>query len=325
MKKFIILSFCSCLILVLSSCKGCQKAAQNPVYIYTFEQTSPLTIDNTKGLIEQFIGEKNPINIVKSDENKVYFTSNADLNDNLEQDLNTGNFTFNKGFSKYMGNYTPKLPTSKEAIKIVDDFLVAQKLAPRHKEELQLLHEGGWRATTTDGKKPGVIVDKLLKLTYGRVLDSLPVIGAGSKIIVKVGEGGAIIGMIRRWRELNLSTKKQVETTEMITQEAAETLAKEQILKEFGERATFKVNSVSKAYYDNNGTVLQPVYSFETTINLGDKKIEPINYLCVIPLLKNSPEPLNLTKVAPQARELIRNVQKGQKDSLDVLRQKTKD
>jgi hypothetical protein len=326
MKKLISFGVCSAFILLLSSCKGCEQTAkQTPLYIYTFEPTAPLTINTTKGLIEQFIGEKNPVNIVKSDENKVYFTSKTDLNDRFEQDLNTGNFSYTKGFGKYMGNYVPKLPTSKEAIKIADAFLTAQKLAPGNKNELQLLHEGGLRSMTTDGKKKGLVVDKLIELTYGRQLDSTPVIGVGSKIVVKVGDNGEIIGLTRHWRELNLSTKKQVETAQMISQEAAESLARKQIATEFGAKATVKITAVSKAYYDNNGTILQPVYAFETLIDLGDKKIAPINYLCVIQLLKDSPEPLNLLKTDGRAIESIRNVEKGQKDSLDILKKRSKD
>lgn len=324
MKRSSTLIFCASLICLLASCKSCQRMeTQAPLYIYTFEQTASFNMDSTKGLIERMTGEKDLTNLIKSDENKVYFTSNTDLNTNLEHDLNTGNFTYNKGLGKYLNNYVPKLPSSKEAQKIVDDFLSAQKLAPRNQAEFKLLHEGGWRSTTTDGKNQGVVVDKILKLTYGRVLDSLPVIGSGSKIIVKVGENGEILGMIRRWRELNLSTKKQLERAEMNNQETAESLAKQQIVSEFGAQSTFTIKSVSKAYYDNNGNILQPVYAFETVITLNDKNIPPINYLCVIPLLKNSPEPLNLTKIDGRAKELIKNVQRGQKDSTDIIRKRS--
>jgi uncharacterized protein YuzE len=326
MKKLISLGVFSAFILLLSSCKGCEQTAkQTPLYIYTFEPTASLTINSTKGLIEQFIGEKDPVNIVKSDENKVYFTAKSDLNDRFEQDLNTGNFSYTKGFGKYMGNYAPKLPTSKEAIKIADDFLTAQKLAPRNKSELQLLHEGGLRAMTTDGKNKGPVVDKLIELTYGRQLDSTPVIGIGSKIVVKVGENGEIIGLTRHWRELNLTTKKTVETAQMISSEEAESLARKQIAAEFGAKATAKITSVSKAYFDNNGAILQPVYAFQALIDLGDKKIAPFSYLCVVQLLKDSPEPLNLFKIDGRAIETILNTEKGQRDSLDTRRRKTRD
>lgn len=89
-------------------------------------------------------------------------------------------------------------------------------------------------------------------------------------------------------------------------------MAKVQIMTEFGEGTSYKFTTSGKSYYDNNGGILQPVYMFETTVTLNDQKVAPFNYLCVIPLLRNSPEPLNLTALDPRAKELIKTLRKGE-------------
>ena len=51
---------------------------------------------------------------------------------------------------------------------------------------------------------------------------------------------------------------------------------------------------------------------FEVAITMRDQKAKPFNYLCVIQGLKNSPEPLQLTAVDPRAKELIKNIKRGE-------------
>jgi len=304
--------------LFAASCKGHhQEGSEQPVYIYSLVTPSGLSKESARGLIEKFTGDKNPENIVQSDDSILYYVSKNDLNTTFEQDLKTGNFTFNKSMNKYMGDYAPKLPGGGQAVELSEKFLKANQLYPGNSAELKLVHQGGLRSQAVqDGKKGGPVIDKLITLTYGRVLDSLPVIGAGSKIVVNLGDSGEVAGMIHRWREVNLGQRKEVRPEEMITQEEATELARKQIATEYGEKTPYKINTVSRAYYDNNGRILQPVYSFETTITLeGDKNTRPFNYLCVIPMLKNSPEPLQLITVDARAKELIRNGKAGQKDS----------
>ncbi len=127
-----------------------------------------------------------------------------------------------------------------------------------------------------------------------------------------MGNKGEVMGAIYRWRELSAGSRKQVEPREMISQQEAEELAKRQITTEFGEGTSYKFTNSGKAYYDNNGGILQPVYMFETAITLRDQKVGPINYLCVIPLLRNSPEPLSLTTIDPRAKESLKTIRRGE-------------
>ena len=234
------------------------------------------------------------------------------MNTNLEHDLNTGNFTFNRGMTKYLNDFIPQLPTPQEALKIADRFLASNALSPRNSKEFKLLHQGGVRATTVqNGNKPGPIIDKLITLNYGRVIDSLPVLGPGSKMVINIGDKGEVTSLIRRWRELSRLARKKIDLDQQISQEEAQSLARRQIVAEFGTKAKFEISRSFKAYYDNNGQIIQPVYAFETTINLGDQNVQPFNYLCVIPFAKNAPERLNLFVTDPRAKEAIRNYKRG--------------
>src|SRR5882762_7115726 len=80
-----------------ASCKLHHKeGSDQPVYIYPLVTPSGLSKESARGLIEKFTGDKNPENIVQSDDSILYYVSRNDLNTTFEQDLKTGNFTFNK-------------------------------------------------------------------------------------------------------------------------------------------------------------------------------------------------------------------------------------
>jgi hypothetical protein len=307
------LSIVAALVFVCSCKHKDGTPSSGNVYIYSFEDSRILTLDDSKKTLEKFLGAVDTGSLYKSDENTVYYVSKNDVTETFEQDLNNGNFTFKKGFKKYLGEYAPRLPNKEEAIRAAEEYLGKNALFPNDRAQLKMVHYGGIRSNSViDGKKPGPIVEKLLTLTYGRLVDGTPVIGPGSKIIAQIGEGGEVVGLVRRWREVGVQSRKQVQPEEMISQQEAEEMAGRQIHAQYGESASYKILGSGKTYYDNNGKILQPVYTFETTIDLKDKQVKPFDYLCVIPMLRQSPEPLQLTAVDPKAKELIRNIKRGE-------------
>jgi hypothetical protein len=130
--------------------------------------------------------------------------------------------------------------------------------------------------------------------------------------VANIGEGGELVGLVYRWRELDAQSKRKVGREEMLSQQEAEEMARRQIQQQYGQSISYKILGSGKAYYDNNGKILQPVYVFETEIKLKDGKVKPFNYLCVIQMLRQSPEPLQLTTVDPRARELIKTIRQGE-------------
>lgn len=315
MKNILLALFVTTALICQFSCKPKSEppTSKGDVYVYSFEDSRILSSDDSKKMVERFLGTKDTGPLYKSDENTVYYVSKDDVTETLEHDLNTGNFTFNKGMKKYLGDYAPRLLSKEDAIKAAEDFLSKNELLPKDRSQLKMIHFGGIRSSAViDGKKAGPITDKLLTVSYGRVVDEMPVIGPGSKMVANVGEEGQIIGLVHRWRELSAQSRKQVQPEEMMSKEEAEEIAKRQIQQEYGEGISYKILGSGKAYYDNNGKTLQPVYTFETEIQLKDERVKPFNYLCVIPLLKQSSEPLQLTTVDPKAKELIKNIKRGE-------------
>jgi hypothetical protein len=285
------------------------------VFVYTFEDPTTRSVEDSKKLIEKFLGSRDLGNLYKSDENTIYFTSKDDVTETFENDLNNGNFTFNRSMKQYLGTNAPQLPAREEAIRRAEEFLNNNGLMPKNRNELTLAHYGGLRAAAViDGKTAGPVIDKLVTVTYGRKVDDVSVYGPGSKVVVHLGNKGEVMGAIYRWRELNASSRKQVQPEEMISQQEAEELAKRQIISEFGRETSYRILGTKKGYYDNNAKLLQPVYTFEVEINMQqqDQHVRPFNYLCVIPLLRNSPEPLNLTALDPRAKESIKLIKRGE-------------
>lgn len=283
------------------------------VYVYTFAAPAVGSVDDSRKLITQFLG-RGAGQLHRSDENIVYYTSDSDVTETFENDLNNGNFTFNKSMQRYGGTSVPALPTQEEAVRIAERFLDQNGLTPANRKELHIAHLGGLRANAViDGRKAGPVIDKLLTVTYGRTVDDLPVIGPGSKVVVHVGDRGEVVGAIYRWRELQSASRTELSSEELISAAEAERLAKGQIRAEFGEGASFKLLRSGRAYYDNNGKILQPVYVFETEISLRDEKTKPFPYLCVIQALRNSPEPLRLTLLDPRAKKQIQTIKPGYK------------
>lgn len=285
------------------------------VFVYTFEERPTRSVDDSKKLIEKFLGSRDLGNVYKSDENTIYFTSKDDVTETFENDLNNGNFTFNRSMKQYLGTSAPQLPAREEAIRRAEEFLNNNGLMPKNRNEMMLAHYGGLRAAAViDGKTAGPVIDKLITVTYSRKVDDVPVFGPGSKVVVHIGNKGEVMGAIYRWRELNASSRKQVQPEEMISQQEAEELAKRQVMSEYGQDISYRILGAKKGYFDNNGKLLQPVYTFEVEINMQqrDKDIPPFNYLCVIPLLRNSPEPLNLTALDPRAKESLKLIKRGE-------------
>jgi hypothetical protein len=310
------------IILSVNACKCKSDVKQNgAVYVYTFEKGNQLSTGDSKKMITQYMGIANPHELtVNSDENIAYFVADEDLNITFEQDLNNGNFEFSKITKAYLDNDALKLPSEEEAIRIAKDFLKTNNIAAKNDGEIKLVHSGGIRfQSIVNSKQGGPIIDKVRTLTYGRIIDSLPVIGAGSKIIIQIGDKGQVLGVNRKWRELKVAEKKEIKAEEMISVKEAAELAKRQIAAEFGGNASFETISTQKSYYDGNGNILQPVWAFNTVVNLNgkDRNIQPVKYLCIIPMLKNSLEPIKLTAIDSRAKEMIKDM-KSYKDSARV-------
>lgn len=275
------------------------------LFVYSFEQTPVLNVEVSKTLMAQFL-EGEPVDRLNPSPDKtVRYVSSKDVNTTFEHNLATGDIRFHRNFTRYMGDFEPKLPSQEEALKFAEVFLEENKLLPTNSAELKIAHIGGLRASSVIDGQAGPIINKLITLYYSRDINGLPVIGPGSKMVLDIGEDGEILSLTRHWREL--STKaRQIRPTEMYSLDEAQRLSTLQISKEFGEKATFESIESQIAYFDNNGRLLQPVYAFQVKISLPDQQAQAFDYVSVIPVLRKSPEQLNLTKLDPKALRVIK-------------------
>ncbi|MCF7987439.1 MAG: hypothetical protein K9L60_07730 [Methylovulum sp.] len=277
------------------------------LYLYSFQQLPVLTVDDSKQLLGQYLSNESVDKLVPSADKTIRFVSPKDVNTSFEHNLVTGDLRFHRNFARYLGDFQPKLPSTEEALKASQTFLEENKLMPANPAELKIAHIGGLRASSLiDGKQAGPVIDKLITLNYSRVVNNLPVIGPGSKMIVDIGEGGEILSLTRHWREL-VPEAREINPRDTYSEDEAKRLAALQISKEFGKQATFEIINVQQAYFDNNGRFLQPVYAFQTKVFLPDQQAQAFEYVSVIPVLRKQLEPLNLNVLDANALRQIKS------------------
>jgi len=285
---------------------GAQAAVKTDgLAVYNFQRTEAATLDTTKSYLKQFLSvEADKLEI--PDTKIVRYVSSRDPNTTFEHNVVTGDVSFNRNFSRYVGSFVPRLPTADSAVKYANLFLEQNKLSPANPEELKVAHVGGLRTTSIlSTGKPGPVVDKLVTITFARELNGLPVIGAGSKLVVNIGDKGEVIGVTRRWRELDKPTR--LDSSEILSEKEALELSNRQILSEFGEKSRAEVLQTQIAYFDNNGETIQPVFAFQTKVQLADQKLPPVEYISVIPAMRKPIENLNLTQLDPAALKAIQS------------------
>jgi hypothetical protein len=274
--------------------------------VYTFQKTEAATLDASQSYLKQFLPSETTARLATSEDGIVRYVSARDVNTTLEHNLSTGDVSFSRNFSRYLGSFVPKLPDGDSAVKIATAFLEQNKLAPANAEELKVAHVGGLATTSVLATgKPGPVVEKLVTISFSRQLNGAPVIGAGSKFIVNIGDGGEVISASRRWRELDKPTR--LTSTEVLSEKEALELSNRQILSEFGDKSRVEVLQTQIAYFDNNGETLQPVFAFQTKVQLADQKLPAVEYVSVIPAMRKPIENLNLTQLDPAALRTIKS------------------
>ncbi len=321
MKNFLFvkhtLLLAAALSLVAPACKNTTKTPpekndDSKVSLYTLEasRTDP---GRSTEMAAKFLGAAFDPAGVKLDDNKttVYYQG-KEPSVTFAQDLATGDFSFSKSTERYTnGKFVPELPDPQAAQKMAMEFLRQYNLAPLQDNELKMVHAGGLRAAPAGA--PNQVKDIFRTIYYGRLLDSLPVVGPGSRIVVQVGDKGEIVGATRRWRELAKTTaKRTLKVSEIKNEKEATEEAGRVIATEFGANAKFTINKVQMAYFDQGGAYIQPVYAVEATVTMVfDNKETVIPYLCTIEAMKSSPERLTIRNLDPRAQETLQSSKDG--------------
>lgn len=274
---------------------------QKQVFVYELNPSVAVKTEAFPGLVNRLSGAGfNNLRQSKTAGGLLY-TSN-DPAEFYEVNEAEGRFSFSRGLSRYGGNYNPSLPDPKKAQEIAMNFLNENKLMAENSKEMQLIHSGGLRADDENG----TVIDKMITLTYGRVIDGVPVIGQGSKIVVNVGDKGVVEGVIRNWKAYQ--SKKELSQAEVKTQAEMEREFQQLVNSQFGKGAKAEIRRSYMLYFDNNGRYLQPVMAYETVLTVpgnATTKAKEIQYLGIIEAMRNPVQKLNLTALDPAALRMV--------------------
>jgi hypothetical protein len=135
------------------------------------------------------------------------------------------------------------------------------------------------------------------------------VIGKGSKIVVNIGEKGAVEGVIRNWKAF--SNKKMLASTEVKNETELRNEFQGLIASQYGKDAKAEIKRSYMVYFDNGGKYLQPVMAYESMITLGDNNVpgsvannrggenKILPYLGIVEIMRNPADKLNLTAIDP--------------------------
>ncbi len=178
-----------------------------------------------------------------------------------------------------------KLPTDDVAIRLASDFLIKSNLMPKD-AVLSKIYHPQVLALDSSGKTTDIPYEAI-QVSFKRSIDEIPVVGAGSKLRVEIGEGGDVIQMYKLWRDYTPQEKRSI-----ITPDKAFLNFKERGISGISttDSAVAEINNVYLAYYESSAMEEQnlflPVYVFEGNVENSDNSDAFTEYIPAIPGLE---------------------------------------
>jgi hypothetical protein len=221
----------------------------------------------------------------------------------LMLEVRTGYLSFDRGLADQIDGRPGKLPGDEEAGKIALDFLGQAGLLPAVQKQLLVdqvthIYSASSAPTATRQTTP---VAEVAVVYLARQLDGVRVIGPGSKFVVRIGDGGQVVGGSARWREVEpAGTVKALglRAPEQLQRQIAAFLGRE-----YNQAKRITVENVGLSYFDRNGQYVQPVIGYEASILQGDNIAE--RYLGQVPLLTQPPEAVAPGALDPKLKEAL--------------------
>lgn len=218
-------------------------------------------------------------------------------------ELETGYLSFNRGMADQIDDKPDRLPKDDEAVEIAMAFLQKYKLDPGDTKEMKLAHVGHIRSASFDPKtgKQGSVRDQMLTIYFDRQLNGVPIIGSGSRMIVRIGDGGEVVGGARRWKERGRERsikKKDLRSIGELTKDIETFLSKE-----MGKAERIEIVQFILVYYDNGGDFIQPALAFEANVIGKDLKYA---YLGQTAILRSPPERVGPEPLSGDAKRSLR-------------------
>jgi hypothetical protein len=246
------------------------------------------------------------VNLTASPDNsKLSFVGKEDPSAFVQIDNTTGDISFCRGMKglEVKGN-TPNLPRDGAATSAAIRHLDALGLLPAKREEMMLQHIGGLRMSSRNEQGETADFEKLVTVHFGRVIDGVQVGGPGSKITVHLGADGELVGLQRRWIEVEATSHR---TRDFLSRSETLNLATDHLRTEWDRAERVVSTRPDMGLFDDGRGRIEPAFFFKADLTYDEEKHEfargdfAANYLGVVPALRNSKASFRQQSVAPAA------------------------
>lgn len=205
-------------------------------------------------------------------------------------DPKSGDTTFTPNLAELVSASAKQAPLPVDRVMVVARTALADaRFMPKDATQLRVADPislmGGATAHTATTAAPARTEPRqmMTMVPAVRYVGAFRVYGRGSHALVTVGDNGAIVGALRRWRT---ATPGQSIVASVPAQQV-QTEIQRQLRPQLGVHgATAVVDKISVAYYDGNQKYLQPIYYFEATVHSTEKGIGDTKVAGFVPIGK---------------------------------------
>ena len=200
------------------------------------------------------------------EEGRMLFTTEQDPSAVFDLDRVSGDFLFNKGYAEFYGqNDTPNLPDASVAPDVAKGLLANLGLLPKATNELTIDHIGGINmgARNEDGSVHEF--KKLVTVRFGRQIDGTPVVGPGSRIVVRLGKDGELAALIRNWSPLQ---RQPLAANERLNLAEVQQLAKLRLQGVEAKTLSKDIVSAEVVLFDDGKGVIEPAVRVIATLTI---------------------------------------------------------
>ena len=186
---------------------------------------------------------------------------------------------------------TPGLPFGQNAVQTALQHLALLELMPENPSELVVRHIGGVRLAQVEDGVPTREFNKVTSVHFGRRIGGVEVSGPGSKMIVQLGENGRLVGLTRRWSELEMVASSK---RDMVPAGAVPAQVSLDLQKTHDKAMKINASQPRLGFFDDGKGRIEPAWfttakvSYDPLVHEFAQSGEAINALSVISALRKS-------------------------------------
>ena len=227
-----------------------------------------------------------------SDGSQLSFIDAEDPSAFVSVNPTTGDISFCRGMRGFeVAGNTENLPQGEDAVRSALDHLERLNLMPANRSELVVQHIGGLRMSERSEDGTTADFDKLVTVHFGREIDGLAVGGPGSKITMHLGANGELVGMQRRWIELEANAHSD---EEFLSRNETVGSVEGHLRNEWSRAMNVNSGRPQIGLFDDGHGTIEPAFFFQAeleydaTIHEFAKGEYTNQYLGIVPALRQS-------------------------------------